>query len=214
MTFLTRHTRTPIRALAGLGAGIATAAATTCVALLFGAGEAAAHDTGGVPHAHIHGGQPRVAKGERYVPTVWVDPDGCEHWVMDDGWEGFMTLKTDRQGRPTCHRGSVCGVMRSDQFFATNSHKIGHAGQSHLINFFQQTGASGYIIVGHTDSRASDAYNMKLSKRRANAVAHIAHAAGARVVDIRGYGERAPIASNHTKQGMAQNRRVEIICVR
>lgn len=33
----------------------------------------------------------RVVKGERYVPTIWVDPDGCEHWVMDDGWEGYMT---------------------------------------------------------------------------------------------------------------------------
>ena len=24
--------------------------------------------------------------GERYVPGIWIDPDGCEHWVMDDGW--------------------------------------------------------------------------------------------------------------------------------
>ena len=24
-------------------------------------------------------------QGERYVPGVWIDPDGCEHWVMDDG---------------------------------------------------------------------------------------------------------------------------------
>ena len=31
------------------------------------------------------------AAGERYVPGVWVDPDGCEHWVMDDGVEGCMT---------------------------------------------------------------------------------------------------------------------------
>ena len=26
-----------------------------------------------------------------YTPTIWVDPDGCEHWVMDDGWEGYMS---------------------------------------------------------------------------------------------------------------------------
>lgn len=31
------------------------------------------------------------ATGERSVPDVWVDPDGCEHWVMDDGVEGYMT---------------------------------------------------------------------------------------------------------------------------
>lgn len=28
--------------------------------------------------------------GQSYIPTIWVDPDGCEHWVMDDGAEGFM----------------------------------------------------------------------------------------------------------------------------
>ena len=26
-----------------------------------------------------------AAQAERYVPTIWVAPDGCEHWVMDDG---------------------------------------------------------------------------------------------------------------------------------
>lgn len=35
---------------------------------------------------------------EQYVPTTWVDPDGCEHWVMDDGSEGFMTPKFTRDG--------------------------------------------------------------------------------------------------------------------
>ena len=26
---------------------------------------------------------------ESYIPGVWIDPDGCEHWVMDDGVEGL-----------------------------------------------------------------------------------------------------------------------------
>ena len=41
---------------------------------------------------------------ERYVPGIWVDPDGCEHWVMDDGAEGYMTPHVTRDGglqRPT-----------------------------------------------------------------------------------------------------------------
>ncbi|MFV2035380.1 MAG: OmpA family protein, partial [Halocynthiibacter sp.] len=38
----------------------------------------------------------RVIKGESYVPTIWVDPDGCEHWVMDDGAEGYMTPNVTR----------------------------------------------------------------------------------------------------------------------
>ncbi len=152
-------------------------------------------------------------KGQ-YIPTIWVDPDGCEHWVMDDGVEGYMTPHTTRQGIPVCRRGNVCGVMQSDQFFATNSARISKGGQARLDDFFRTNQASSYIITGHTDSRASDAYNMRLSLNRANAVARVAKSSGGLVADVRGYGERQPAASNRSSSGMAKNRRVEIICVR
>lgn len=151
--------------------------------------------------------------GEKYIPTIWVDPDGCEHWVMDDGAEGFMTPHVTRQGIPVCRRGFLCGVMPTDQFFTTDSYRIGRTGQQSLREFFSSTGAKGYIITGHTDARASDAHNMRLSNNRANSVARIARKTGANVVEIRGYGERQPRATNETAAGMAQNRRVEIICV-
>ncbi len=157
-----------------------------------------------------------AAPGERepYIPGIWVDPDGCEHWVMDDGFEGFMTPHVTRQGIPVCQRGNTCGVMSSDQFFATNSSKIHRAGQQRLEEFFRTAGATSYIIAGHTDSRASDEYNIRLSQNRANAVAAVAQRAGARIADVRAYGERLPVASNRTKRGQAANRRVEIICIR
>lgn len=151
---------------------------------------------------------------ERYVPTIWVDPDGCEHWVMDDGYEGYMSPHTNRQGIPVCRRGNVCGVMNSDQFFKTGSARISAQGKQRLAQFFQSAGATSYIVVGHTDSRASDAYNMRLSFNRASAVAGVAKSTGARIADVRGYGERLPAASNKSAGGMAQNRRVEIICIR
>ena len=149
-----------------------------------------------------------------YTPTIWVDPDGCEHWVMDDGAEGYMTPHTNRQGIPVCRRGNVCGMMQSDQFFATDSHHISKSGKARLAQFFKETGAVSYIITGHTDSRASDAYNMRLSFNRATAVAKVASANGARIADVRGYGERQPVAKNSTAHGQAKNRRVEIICIR
>lgn len=152
-------------------------------------------------------------KGQ-YIPTIWVDPDGCEHWVMDDGVEGYMTPHVSRQGIPVCRRGNTCAVMNSDQFFATDSARISRAGQAKLAEFFQSAGATSYIITGHTDSRASDAYNLRLSQRRANSVAKVAKGAGARIADVRGYGERLPVASNGTSRGQAKNRRVEIICIR
>ncbi|MEQ9694712.1 OmpA family protein [Shimia sp. SDUM112013] len=156
----------------------------------------------------------RTVLGQEYVPTIWVDPDGCEHWVMDDGAEGYMSPHVNRQGIPVCRRGNVCGVMNSDQFFATDRYYINAANSQRLKEFFQTSTASAFIIAGHTDSRASDEYNMRLSYNRANAVAKIAKSSGARVIDVRGYGERMPRATNSTAAGMAENRRVEIICLR
>ena len=60
--------------------------------------------------------QPQDTVGEAFVPTIWVDPDGCEHWVMDDGWEGFMTPHVNRQGLPVCQRGNTCGYCDNPDF--------------------------------------------------------------------------------------------------
>jgi outer membrane protein OmpA-like peptidoglycan-associated protein len=153
-------------------------------------------------------------RAERYIPTIWVDPDGCEHWVMDDGFEGYMTPNVTREGLPVCRRGQTGAVLDTDQLFATNQASISSANQKRLQEFFKSAGATAYVIEGHTDSRASDAYNMKLSQRRAEAVARVARSVGARVSAVRGYGERVPRASNRTAKGRASNRRVEIQYIR
>lgn len=154
-------------------------------------------------------------KGERYIPSIWVDPDGCEHWVMDDGAEGYMTPHVNRQGIPICRAGKLCGVMPTDQFFATNQATINAEGRQRLQDFFNRNKANyTFVIAGHTDNRASDEYNLSLSERRAAAVAQVAQSTGARVNDVRAYGERQPRASNDTARGMAENRRVEITCLK
>lgn len=161
-------------------------------------------------------GQTRSQQGRdggQYIPGIWVDPDGCEHWVMDDGAEGYMTPHVNRKGIPVCRRGNLCGVMNTDQFFKTDSFRIHKAGRERLAQFFQGSTAQAFIITGHTDSRASDAYNLRLSLNRANAVAAIAQQSGARIADVRGYGERLPAQPNNSAKGMAANRRVEIICI-
>lgn len=155
----------------------------------------------------------RAVQGEPYVPTIWIDPDGCEHWVMDDGAEGYMDIRKTRDGRPVCHR-NVCGVIPADHLFARDGHQLTTKGRATLETFFRGARARGFIITGHTDSRASDAHNMELSERRAAAVAGVAGALGGRVLSVNGYGERSPRATNATAAGMAQNRRVEIICVK
>ncbi|WP_334060907.1 OmpA family protein [Limimaricola cinnabarinus] len=156
----------------------------------------------------------RTVPAERYNPGIWIDPDGCEHWAMDDGAEGFMGPRRMRDGRPVCHRSEICGVVPTDTLFATDRYNISAAGRERLRQFFSQANAFGFLIYGHTDSRASDEYNITLSNNRARAVAQVAQGIGARVVDVRGFGERQPKASNATAAGMQLNRRVEIYCLR
>ena len=155
----------------------------------------------------------KTVDSTQMIPGIWVDPDGCEHWVMDDGWEGFMTPNVTRDGKPVCRSGKTCAVLATDQLFATNQYSVSAKARKRIIDIFEKTDAKAFIITGHTDSRASDAYNMKLSEKRANAVAKIARDRGVKVLDARGYGERLPKASNATAAGMRKNRRVEIVCV-
>lgn len=157
---------------------------------------------------------PQTRTGEIYIPTIWIDPDGCEHWAMDDGAEGFMDIRLTRDGKPICHRTKTCAVMDSDQLFATDSARVSAEGRRRLVHFFTHAKAFSYSINGHTDSRASDAYNMNLSKRRAEAVAQVARSVGARIATVRWYGEREPRVPNTSAHNMQLNRRVEIECIR
>jgi outer membrane protein OmpA-like peptidoglycan-associated protein len=67
-------------------------------------------------------------------------------------------------------------------------------------------------VAGHTDSTGPEAYNEGLSKRRAQAVFDYLTGQGidASRLDAAGYGESRPVADNGTRDGRAQNRRVEL----
>lgn len=77
----------------------------------------------------------------------------------------------------------------------------------------------GRHLIPHTDSIASEAYNLDLSKRRAESVrawllahaANAANAADAKRLTTTGYGESRPVADNATAAGRQTNRRVEIV---
>jgi len=67
-------------------------------------------------------------------------------------------------------------------------------------------------IAGHTDSVGVDAYNLKLSQQRADAVRQyfIGRGIAKERLEAKGYGETQPIADNTTEEGRARNRRVEM----
>ncbi|MDA3043144.1 MULTISPECIES: OmpA family protein [unclassified Campylobacter] len=98
--------------------------------------------------------------------------------------------------------------------FATDSSKISDEYMSEIKNvsdYLNEHSDYSVILEGHTDSTGSDAYNQKLSERRAAAVAGALQNFGvdaARISSV-GYGESQPIATNATKEGRAQNRRVD-----
>jgi len=68
------------------------------------------------------------------------------------------------------------------------------------------------VVAGHTDSTGSDALNQSLSERRAQSVSTYLKTTGviAERLEVVGFGETQPVASNKTKAGKELNRRVEI----
>jgi outer membrane protein OmpA-like peptidoglycan-associated protein len=70
-----------------------------------------------------------------------------------------------------------------------------------------------FRIEGHADEIGSDAFNLALSERRAQAVARVLQSAGlaAHQLQVQGFGKRRPIADNQTEAGRALNRRVVLI---
>lgn len=88
----------------------------------------------------------------------------------------------------------------------------GKAGLDDLMSKLQGMDTEVMIAVGHTDSVGSDAYNQKLSLRRADAVKAYLVSKGLDQARLytEGKGETQPIADNATAEGRAKNRRVVI----
>lgn len=82
-----------------------------------------------------------------------------------------------------------------------------------VADFMKQNPGYSVVLEGHTDSKGSDAYNMKLSDQRAKAVAKALSnlgVSGAKVT-TEAYGESKPVATNDTEAGRSENRRVDAL---
>lgn len=108
-------------------------------------------------------------------------------------------------------------VMSSDLLFDTNSDKLTPTARRELAALIAQAHREhrpGTIVVlGYTDDRGGDGYNLKLSARRAAAVAAVLRTGmtghETKVVS-RGHGEKDPVGSNATDPGRQANRRVTV----
>ena len=103
----------------------------------------------------------------------------------------------------------------ADTFFGFDRAVLKDEGKQKLddiVNQLDGVALEVIVAVGHTDSVGPEAYNQRLSVRRAEAVKAYLVSKGieANRVYTEGKGEAQPVADNKTKDGRAKNRRVEI----
>lgn len=107
----------------------------------------------------------------------------------------------------------------SGVYFDTNKYDVNSASQqtlNKLSGIFQEHQDTNILVIGHTDSTGDDAYNMTLSKNRANSVSnYLANNKGISRsrLNTNWFGETKPIYDNSTASGRAKNRRVNIVVV-
>ncbi len=103
----------------------------------------------------------------------------------------------------------------ADAFFDFDKAAVKNEAKAKLDDLVSKTGAIALeviIAVGHTDAVGDDAYNQKLSVRRAEAIKAYLVSKGIEKNRIytEGKGEKQPVADNKTSEGRTKNRRVEI----
>lgn len=112
-------------------------------------------------------------------------------------------------------------TLRADILFAFGSARLAHGARSRIsaaVEEVRRRDPQRLLVEGHTDDKGSEAYNLRLSRRRADAVRRVLVARlGSDSPPIRtvGRGEAEPVANNRTNgqddaRGRARNRRVEI----
>jgi OOP family OmpA-OmpF porin len=106
-------------------------------------------------------------------------------------------------------------TLNADVLFDFDKYALKPDGRAELddvVSKMQGLNLEVIIAIGHTDSIGTNEYNQKLSVRRAEAVKSylVSKGIAADRVYTEGKGETQPVASNKTRDGRQQNRRVEI----
>nr|WP_179022634.1 OmpA family protein [Winogradskyella forsetii] len=107
---------------------------------------------------------------------------------------------------------------QSGVYFATEKYNINDKSQAtlnKLAGVFKEYPDTNILVVGHTDNTGNDAYNMTLSKNRAQAVTNYLMGKGLSSgrFTTHWFGEEQPMYDNSTAEGRSKNRRVNIAIV-
>ncbi|MCF6278842.1 MAG: OmpA family protein [Flavobacteriaceae bacterium] len=151
----------------------------------------------------------------------WADKDGDKILDKDDKCPEIPGV-AEYNGCPPPARLTVEQISVLDNLARTVYFKTGkdsfttetYAILDKIVDLIKDFPAENFHVGGHTDSVGSKSLNQSLSESRAAAVkSYLASKVGNSFTSA-GYGEDSPIASNRTRDGRSQNRRVEIKLVR
>jgi outer membrane protein OmpA-like peptidoglycan-associated protein len=136
--------------------------------------------------------------------------------MMDNQERDMRSALASSEAAAVSREGNLLAVtFKGDVTFDTNSTVVRPGLRSELdrvATFMNQYPNTLVRVEGHTDSKGSNEYNMDLSNRRAIAVKNLLIQRGIADsrLDVVGYGETMPVATNDTEAGRQKNRRVEI----
>ena len=136
--------------------------------------------------------------------------------MMDNQERDMRNAMASSEAAAVSREGNLLAVtFKGDVTFDTNSSVVRKGLYSEInrvASVLSQYPDTFVRVEGHTDSVGSEEYNMKLSNQRAAAVRNILVQQGisGHRIDVVGYGETMPVATNDTEAGRQKNRRVEI----
>lgn len=136
--------------------------------------------------------------------------------MMDNQERDMRDVLATSEAASVSRDGNLLAVtFKGDVTFDTNSTEVRPGLYSEIdrvAGVLTQYPDTFIRVDGHTDSVGSDAYNMDLSIRRANSVKDLLVQRGIAFsrIEVMGFGETMPVATNDTEAGRQLNRRVEI----
>ncbi len=159
---------------------------------------------------------PTVAGPRDNAGCPWPDTDGDSVLDKDDQCPDVKGTVANN-GCPEVSEDVIKKLNDYAKTILFNSAKATFQQQTYpvlqsIVGILKEYPSSKFSIEGHTDSDGKDAANQKLSEDRAAAVKNylVENGIAADRLTSAGFGESMPIASNKTKAGKAQNRRVEV----
>ncbi len=148
---------------------------------------------------------------------VKVDANGC---ALDSDGDGVADYMDKCPGTPAGAKvdadGCAVQIILQNVKFQLNSRELTAESKDTLnkvaTSLKNRSDISGIQVIGHTDSTGAADYNQSLSEKRATAVSDylVSQGVDAGLLSSKGMGESQPIADNSTKDGRANNRRVEL----